>query len=80
MPPRHGKCLVVGTPVLLSNGTSKPIEEVTPEDKLVCINDLCNFETDYIVSSQLTDSKMVYTVTLSNGCYIRCLYSSRGFT
>lgn len=64
-----GGCFIAGTPVLLSNGTIKPIEQLLVGSDVMSYNEQeAKFESATILSVQMFKHKSdIYDVVLSNG-------------
>ena len=72
MPPRHGKCLAIGTPILMADGTHKPIEAICPFDMVKTVDKCYNTVISHVVSMQENGVKPVREITLFSGRKLVC--------
>lgn len=72
MPPRHGKCLAIGTPVLMADGTWKPIELVCPSDMVMSVNLRYDVTSRCVTSTMNNGVRPVLKITLFSGRELVC--------
>src|SRR5262249_3236217 len=72
VPPRHGKCLAAGTPVLLADGREIPIEHVQPGDQVITLDSERNTTCRRVVNIFDNGEKPVLRITLQSGRVVDC--------
>jgi len=72
MPPRHGKCLAKGTPVMMADGTWKYIEDICRSDMVQAIDFEYNTTVQTVVATQFNGVKPVLKLTLFSGRELTC--------
>jgi predicted phage terminase large subunit-like protein len=72
MPPRHGKCVVAGTPVTLATGERKPIEQVCHSDMVISLTIGHNSSRARVIANHENGARPVLKITLLSGRYIVC--------
>ena len=72
LPPRHGKCLAAGSPVLLADGRIVPIEKVRPTDMVASIGAGYNVVSSEIIRTYTNGVRPVLRVTLASGREVLC--------
>ncbi len=72
MPPRHGKCMAQGSPVLLADGRMVSIENVCPSDMVISLDSCYNKTVSTVLSTTENGEKPVLKITLQSGRYIVC--------
>lgn len=80
MPPRHGKCLRGGSPILMDNGEYKAIETIVPGEKVICVDKQSHRVVGTVVKVGNNRKRPTMSIRLMSGRIVRCTHNHPIYT